>query len=344
MSHNILFRKDNENLFLKLWTKMIKNASYRYLPLSLEAYILISKSKNLLYKDKSFIFILNNKPVAGVFLPIEKNQNYFSVSISNDFINAPLISNQNIEEEVYSAIDDICYKNNVSKIMFLIDPLEKYKYNILQKYNYLDASILSYIINLEYDDLFKICRRNHKRNINKILKNKDFSIFYIDKNNSNYKIHEEYRILHHKCSGAVTRPKKTFDLQFDKLKDGNAVLVGLKYKNKNIAFTYFEFNSDKSISTSAADNPDYNKLPLYHILMFSGMKYLKKAGIKYLDTGQPSSPSSQFFYYMDTKQFNISFFKRGFKGDFKNRFRGVKYFSEEALKKDMSNFIEKYKI
>ncbi|MDD5294873.1 MAG: GNAT family N-acetyltransferase, partial [Patescibacteria group bacterium] len=210
------------------------------------------------------------------------------------------------------------------------------------KYNYLDTSILTYVIDLQFKDLFNSCRRNHRRNIKPILEDKNFSVFYIDGNNPSYEIHEEYRKLHHKCAGRVTRPKIAFDMQFEKLKQGNAVLFGLRYKNKNIAYVYFEFNSDKAVSFSAADDPDYDKLPLYHVLYYSAMEYLRKRGARYIDTGQPSCPSSQFDYYIDKKQANISLFKRGFGGDFKQYFRGIKYFSEEAFNNDAKKFIDNY--
>ena len=87
-------------------------------------------------------------------------------------------------------------------------------------------------------------------------------------------------------------------MQFEKIKAGKAFLVGLEYQEKNVAFVYFEYNTDKAIYASAADDPEYDKLPLYHILYYSGMEYLKKIGIRYIDTGQPSCPSSQFDYYI----------------------------------------------
>jgi len=341
MSDKIIFREKNEKLFWRYWEKLNKQASYRYLSLSLDAYLTISKNRSLLYGDKSFIYYKDDKPLAGVFLPIEKNGKYFAMSIKNNYVNAPLFIDYSVEKEVFNIIDDIAKDNNVSKIMFVVDPLENRAYNYLQKYNYLDTSILVYIINLE-EDLFNSCRRNHRRNIKKILNNNDFLIFYMDAKNPSYKIHEEYRELHHKCSGRVTRDKKSFDLQFEKLKQGNATLFGLKYKNKNIAYIYFEYSADKAISASAADDPDYSKFPLYHILMFSAMEYLKKKGIKYIDTGNPSSPSPQINYYPDEKQLNIAHFKRGFGGDYKNQFRGIKYFSKDLFKEDMEGFIKNY--
>ena len=131
MSDKIIFREKNEKLFWRYWEKLNKQASYRYLSLSLDAYLTISKNRSLLYGDKSFIYYKDDKPLAGVFLPIEKNGKYFAMSIKNNYVNAPLFIDYSVEKEVFNIIDDIAKDNNVSKIMFVVDPLENRAYNYL---------------------------------------------------------------------------------------------------------------------------------------------------------------------------------------------------------------------
>jgi hypothetical protein len=164
----------------------------------------------------------------------------------------------------------------------------------------------------------------------------------MDRSNADYDLHEEYRMLHHKCAGGETRPKESFDQQFERLKAGQAVLFGLKYKQKNIAFSYFDYNADKAIYFSGADDPDYARFPIYHALIYSAMIYFKRIGVRYLDPEQPACPSVQQDYYPDDKQLNIAFFKRGFGGYFMENFRGIKYFSRELFKKDMKYFEKNY--
>jgi len=171
-----------------------------------------------------------------------------------------------------------------------------------------------------------------------MLKNKDFKIFIMDKTNPSYKIHEQYRELHRKCSGRITRPKETFDLQYKMLEEGAMVLIGLKYKNKTIALSYFEAANGRAVYSSSADDPEYSELPLYHVILYAAMEYFKKNGVRYISASQPSSPSRQFDYYPDEKQLNIALFKRGFPGDYKPNFRGIKYFSEELFEKDLMKF------
>jgi hypothetical protein len=346
MPEEILLKKQNEQFFWYHWEKMAaeNQASSCYLKLTQKYLISISRGRGLFVDDKSFIYLVNGIPAAAVFLPIEKNRGNFNISILGGYINAPIFSKDAKRAGIFSIIDQVAVKEGVGKAMFEIDSLdEKCSYNYLQRYGYFDTSILAYLIDLTVsENLFRSCRKGHRCDIKKILNNKDFEVFFVNKGNPSYTLHEEYCKLHHKCSGRITRSKESFDLQFEKLKQGNAVLVGLKYKQKNICFSYFEFAFDKAIYISGADDPDFDKIPLYHVLIFSAMEYLKKKGICCIDPGQPASPSAQFNYYPDKKQLNIALFKRGFGGKYVQNFRGIKYFSKLVFRQDAEEFIKKY--
>jgi len=340
MSVKIIFKEENEELFWDEWNKFIdsKSLSIRYSEINIKHILTFLYD---LYGDKSFVYLENNEPLACVFLPIEKDGDDLSISFKGGYLDAPIASGEKVQKKVFTIIDKIAEENKVSKIKFAIDVFSEENFNYLIKYGYLGSSILVYILDLS-GDLFESCRENHRRNINKILKDENFKTFFMDKDNSSVELFKEYVLLHHKCSGRVTRPQITFDMQFEKIKSGKAFLVGLEYQEKNVAFVYFEYSADKAIYASAADDPDYDKLPLYHILIFRAMEYLKKIGVQTVDTGQPSCPSPQFDYYPDSKQLNIALFKRGFGGYFKENFRGIKYFSEKFFENDARKFIDNY--
>jgi len=343
MPAEILFKEENEKLFWENWGKFVnpRNTSSRYLRLSIEHSLSFLEN---LYCDKSFIFLENGEPAACVFLPVVKNRIGLSVDFRGDYVDAPLVSNARVQKKVFSIIDDLAEKMGILKIKFTIDVLSDEKFNYLTKYGFLDSSILTYVIGLAGSaDLWKDCNENHRRNIKKIKSDERFSVFFMGQKNASRQIFEEFVELHHKCSGRVTRPKITFDMQLEKIKSDSAVLVGLKYEGKNIAFVYFEYSGERAIYGSAADDPDYDKQPLYHILILSAMEYLKGRGVHFIDTGQPSCPSPQFDYYIDKKQENIALFKRGFAGSFRENFRGIKYFSKQAFDDDAQNFINNFK-
>ncbi len=340
-----IFKNDNPGVFWQAWESLIKElkAGPRYLKTTIDSHISIWKYRKTFFDDQSFVLLKDKKPVAAVFLPIEKNEGVISMSVGGGPIIFPLLADNSLGKELFEKIHEIAREKKVQKITFFFDPVNPPKYNHLQKYGYLDASILNYRIGLEENDLLKACRRGHKCDIKKILDDKEFEIICFDKENADLDAAERYRLLHEKCAGKVTRPKETFDWQLENIKNGQAALFGLKYKGKEVAFNFFEFNFDKGLYFSGVDDPEYANLPLYHVLIFSAMEYLKKRGVKWIDTDQPSSPSCQFGYYPDQKQLNIALFKRGFPGEFVPNFRGIKYFDRQILEKDLKKMSENLK-
>lgn len=352
MSDEIIFKEKNEAAFWKHWQEYVlqNGISPKYLRTYIEPLLVISKNDSLLKEDKSFVYLRDNKAVALAFLPIEKenkesNRVAIKIEADGNYVLAPLFSDKNIEKKVFSIVDDIAKTSNVSKVMLHIDPLEgaRYPYNYLQKYNYLASSVLVYLINTKIgQDLLANCREGCRKLIRSHLKKGEFSVFCIDKDQLDFEAHKEYQALHHKAAGRVTRPQSTFDNQYEELKQGHAVLFGLKYKGKNVAFCYFSFNGKKAIYSSGADDPDFEGLPLYHLLIFSAMEYFQKRNVDFIDVGQPSGPSSQFNYYPDQKQLGISLFKRGFGGNFAEDLRGIKYFSKHSFQEDVKVFSSGY--
>lgn len=346
MSQAILFKKDDEQGFWKGWEYIASqlHAGPAYMKSTLEyafEHALDGSRDSVI--DKSFLYLENKNPVAAAFLLIEKGAGAESaMTFRGGYLPSPLFLFPRFQKQVFSLIDEIAKDSAAGKIMFSLDPLMGDSFNYLQRYGYLDSSILSYVIDLTKADLLKACRKGHQSDIKKMLEDKTFEIFFVDAEHPSYELHEEYRLLHAKCAGRVTRPKNTFDLQFEQLKQGHAVLVGLRYKEKNIGYSYFEYSFDKALYASSADDPEYEKLPLYHVIIFRAMEYLQKKGVRFLNTSQPSSPSIQFDYYPDAKQRNIALFKRGFGGNFRMQFQGIKYFSKELFQKDAQEFIKQY--
>lgn len=348
MSAIFIFKEQNSELFWKYLEEFVTSNSIHpaYLKLNLEWQLSISQSKGLLVEDKSFVYVVDNKPKAYVFLPIEKKEGLLAGTLSGGFIYAPIFSDYSFTKEVFNAIDEIAVEMKLEKIMFSIDPLslEKNSFNFLQRFNYLDASILTYIIDCGSPELLLEMRRGHKSDVKKIQQNEDFKVLRFDSTNCSFRIHEEFRQLSYKCAGREIRPQETYDKQFEILKNNQAVLFCLVYKGQKIAFAHFEYNKDKAFYTVGVDDPDFEKMPLYHTLIYTATKFFKDVGVRYIDTGQPSSPSTQFLYYPDAKQLNIALFKRGFGGDFKQNFRGLKYYSGDSFLADTEVFIKNYKL
>jgi len=348
MSATFIFKEQNSELFWKYWEEFVTvhSAHPAYLKLNIEWQLSISQNRGLFVEDKSFVYLVDNKPKACVFLPIEKNNNLLTGTLNDGFIYAPIFADHSVAKEVFNTIDEIAAEMKLEKIMFSIDPLslEKNSFNFLQRFNYLDASILTYVIDCGDSEPLSEMRRGHKSDVKKIQQNDDFKVFRFDSTNCSSQVHEEFRQLSYKCAGREIRPKETYDKQFEILKNNQAVLFCLVHKEQKIAFAHFEYNKDKAFYTVGVDDPDFEKMPLYHTLIYTAMRFFKDLGVRYIDTGQPSSPSTQFLYYPDAKQLNIALFKRGFGGNFKQNFRGVKYYSGNLFLADAEVFIKNYKL
>lgn len=346
MSQNIVYRQQNENIFLEQWDIFTskKKSDFRYFRENIEMLILLSKERNFFSQDKSFVYLENGEVKGCAFLLIEEKDGAKSMTASQGYLPAPLFDNEKIRKNIFGHIDQMAQEERVTKILFSIDSLQHdITYNYLQVYGYIDTSILSYVVDISLQgDMYKMCRENHRRSIKKIKDNHDFSIFFVDQYAPSYALHEEYRMLHAKCSGKVTRSKESFDCQYESLKKGRGFLVGLSYKDKHIAYCSFEYAYDKAIYYSGADDPDFAGWPLYHILTYEAMEYVKKHNIRYLDMGQPASPSVQMSYSLDEKQKNICLFKTGFPGSYRQQYCGIKYFSQDSLKEDMDKLIHNY--
>ncbi|RLC33416.1 hypothetical protein DRH14_04900 [Candidatus Shapirobacteria bacterium] len=144
------------------------------------------------------------------------------------------------------------------------------------------------IINLSLDrkDLWSNLRKSFQSLINK---GRDkFNIRVIDYQNPDFEKHEVYRKLHHKTSGMIARPIKTFDLQFDMLKEDNAILVALQdlQNDKFIAFSYFFHHNKRAYYESASDDPDYfSDTPLEHYIIWTAIEYYKKRNFNFFELG-----------------------------------------------------------
>ena len=134
MSIRTLFKEEDNALFWKYWEELVNynQMGPKYLPLSLESRIMSSKFKSLLHSDKSFVYLENDRPMAGVFLPIEKKGKYLRISIMDFYIDAPILANRAVEKKVFDIIDKIALDNKIGKIMLWLDHLDP----ISDKLNY----------------------------------------------------------------------------------------------------------------------------------------------------------------------------------------------------------------
>ena len=338
----IIFKSNNEKIFLSYWVEYIdkNSATFRYLLPRIESNLI--SIKNLLF-DFSFVVVQNKRCVGICFLPIEENNSYLSISLSGGYTISPLAINDKVERFIFDKIDKIALEKNVKVIKFYTDSLIKRdEDNYLLKYNFVDTSSTTGIVALGSNNLWGNIRKHYKSMINKVLKDEYFEIFIMNENNADYSIHEEYRLLHQKCSGKVTRAKESFDKQFEMLQNNFATLIGLKFKGKFIGMQYFFHYQKTVIYASGADDPEYTKkgINIYHPILWKAQECFKDKKFDYLDYSQPFGYSlvQGFDDYYDEKQLNISYFKRGMGAKMVTLYRGIKYYDKSLFIDDMKKF------
>lgn len=348
MAADFIYKHDNPDIFWRGWETLVARAKAgpSYTRLNLEWCFAISKARSLLRDDKSFIYLFDKKPLAAVLLPFEKVAGRIQASLVGGYIYAPLIVNPESAKTVFAHIDTLVRAAGGVVAKFAIDSLAHAPYNFLQRFGYLDATILDYHIATTGTpaELLKACRHGHHSDIKTMLTDPHISTFVMDKENADYALHEEYRALHRKCAGRETRPKETFDIQFKKVENGEALMCAVKFDTKVIAAAYFEYANGQAVYASGADDPDFVGRPLYHLLIYTAMVELQRRRVTQLSVGQPANPGAQFDHYPDEKQLRIAHFKRGFGGTFASSFRGIKYYDIAAFDEDVVAFKNSYQI
>ena len=340
--------KESEK-FKIFWKKFVNennNATWSYLP-NLIAYQKFYSGK--IEKDLSFVIVQSNNILAICPLFLELYGNNKTFTNSGEYLRSPIIKSDlnikyknKIEKECFNKIDELAKKYNVKKTMFLLDPLpENHKYNYLMKYGYLDTSINTSIMDLtkNKEEMWSSLRNSYKSLINN--GKKKYEVIIVDAEKTDYKAHNLYKELHHKTAGRITRCQETWDLQYEMLKDDNAMLIGLKDFDMFVAFSYFSHHNGKACYGSSSDDPDYKTdIPLEHTIIWSAIEYYKKRNFKLLEIGWQSF-GKQIFDHPSQKYINLSFFKRGFGGEIRTLYRGIKYYDKEFMKKDLEQNISK---
>ncbi|MCX5749178.1 MAG: GNAT family N-acetyltransferase [Candidatus Saganbacteria bacterium] len=301
------------------------------------------RSKNL-----SFIMIDDSGPIAICPLVLEshagpdgKERQEFSISGSGGYLEMPAVRSNltkghtdKIMDEILETIDQMAVRHQVSRVSFRSAPLAQQRYNInsFEKFGYLDCSLSTHVIDLKLSlaEIWSDVRKGHKYDIHRGEKN--FIIHIYDKDNADKSIFDQYRLLHHKASGRVTRPIETFEMMYDWIVRGLGMLCGVCRNGQYAGFSYISLYKDSAYYTSASDDPDFQTdVPISHVIQWSVIKWLKEKGFQtYEIGGQHYGP--HIYDLPSAKDGSIAFFKRGFGGKQLPLYRVEKYFDRDYMR------------
>ena len=153
-----------------------------------------------------------------------------------------------------------------------------------------------------------------------------------------------YCKLHHKDAGRVTRSQKTFDLNHEWIKQGKAVLLGAKLKEKDqyVGFSYHIAYKNSAYYASAASDPDCGNMPIAHFLLWASITWLRDKQVKSLEIGWQFY-GGELHYKASDKECQIAKFKRGFGGEQVPQLIAEKYYDADLFMKEYLNKIENHK-
>jgi len=307
----------------------------------------------------SFIVIEDDRILAVCLLLLEtikfNNRELREFSFGGSPIWAPALANYlsrkrrgKVMAAIFEHVDMLASLNQVARASFRLCPLaprflssELPINNYLMKYSYMDISLNTQIIDLTHSlhDIRADMRKGHKYDINRGLKELDIDIF--DKSNTSKEDFNMYRILHHKASGRITRPMVTFDMQYDWLLQGNAVLLGARLHKEYVGFSYIFTYKKRAFYGSACNDPDYPKAPIGHVLQWGTINWLKENKYKYYEIGMQRY-SYQAYDFPPQDEINIFHYQRGLGGFTIPYFRGEKFYEHNYCLDVFSERLNEY--
>jgi FemAB family protein len=305
------------------WNYVLGNSSYSpvdYSQWNIDYQLEYYKSvKNL--KDYSIVGYLNNYPIF-IFVLIKDmdEQKSFNLFINNYSVVQPLIDS------------NLSQKRRKEIIEFLMKLLNEFELNPL----FFESNLfpLMYDPNWfkELNDRFKIVTAmlesksylNLGDSIDNILKSfnkgtkydikKSLSLFNVEVLDSiEIQTFNDFKALHYKAAGRLTRTEETWRLQFNAINEDNAFLVISKNNdNKLIGAALFGITEDEMEYSVAAYERSLFDFPVSHGILFKAIEFGKSKNLKYLKLGTRLFESN----YPSIKEKNISNFKKHFSSEF----------------------------
>lgn len=148
---------------------------------------------------------------------------------------------------------------------------------------------------------------------------------------------EEYRELHHRAAGRLTRPLETFSKMEETIRRGEAglALARTREGGRTVGAIYVYLYKNKGYYGSACNDPDLaSDHALGHFLQWNVILELKRKSITHYELGWQFR-GSNLFYLPTREEAAIAFFKRGFGGDVVPFYRSVRFFERDRYDFEM---------
>ncbi|PIQ69018.1 MAG: hypothetical protein COV91_00830 [Candidatus Taylorbacteria bacterium CG11_big_fil_rev_8_21_14_0_20_46_11] len=303
----------------------------------------------------SFMVRENSRIVAVIPLIVEKYDGLAEFSFGGDYNFIPALANdlppkqkEKVLKFIFEKIDTLAKENGICRSKFRFPILNKsfietgnQKSNFLPKFDYLDASLSTQVIDLNkpITELRREVRHGHDSDIDKagrVFKSETFN-----KTNINPDNFGEYVKMHRKAAGRITRPKATFDIMYKTIKEGESFLVAAKRDGVFVGFAYFLGYKNNVYYGSGCNDPELENLPVSHFVQWSAIEWMNLMKYRFYEIGWHRY-SINLFDQPTAKEAHISRFVRGFGGVTVPLFRGEKYYDKDYFSKVFAKRLADY--
>jgi len=311
--------------------------------------------------SRSFLVTAGGIVAAVCPLVLETSQESGEVirqfSYGGDAVPAPAFADglaentqRQLADTVHRQIDDLAAADRVHRISLRSSPPAPSYWrcthpepNPLLRDGYADVSLQTQVIDLSASEeqLLRDMRKGHRADIKRAEKQMTASV--LDGSNITAGAFDRYRLLHGKAAGRTTRPLKTFELMHDWIQQGFAMLSCASLDGKDIGFALISVYKDGAYYSSGCVDPEFNHLPVGHLLQWRAIQWLKTHNIRRYEIGIQLL-SSQPHSIVSEKEWNISFFKRGFGGSTVPSWRAEKFYDEAFCRRVLQRRAEEYSI
>ena len=316
----IIKRVENKDL----WEETFLRLPYKpvaYSNASLDYQLVYQQGHGGSWFDLSVIIFWNNKPAALWPLSLSMNDGVAKLTsqglpvLPPVFVsNCPLISRKRIIKSCLELANSIVIDSQISEWR----SGESFTNSIGMSEWHMQSMAHGAVCNLNHEcyidiqlDISEIKKNFRKSYKSLIVSGPNLWSVGVFDSDGNYQVWQEFRALHCKVAGRVTRSVETWNLHHQEIKSKRAFLVWLRNsKGEMVGGGFFNVTTDEGLYAVAAYDRTLFDKPLGHLVQYRAITELKKLGVRWYKIG--ARPYIQDSTKPTDKEISIGKFKQGF--------------------------------
>lgn len=319
--------------FTALWQRLFLESAFQhplYQPWNIRYYEALAQESQ--FEDYSFVVEEQSLPLLGVRMAVNKSSEGFQelsgfglplLYTENEDMNAA--QPRGAHRVLKAELDRVVHTHAVDSIIYQ-DFLNDGSLSFLGKH-LLDnearaVPFFTQIIDLlaPESELYRQIRKSYKSLIN--WGNKNLFLRVIDGETIAGEDIERFRQLHFHAAGRETRPRYTWDVQYEMVRHREAFVILGELGGELVTAALFPYSARYCFYGVSASKRELFSKPLSHVVVWSAMLYAKERGCVFFELPQQCYPK-QGDPLPSEKELSISTFKHGFGGETHVRLRIV---------------------